>query len=103
MCWRAALGLQASVGGKIGVQGGPRCGKDWNDAGTQVQAVGDVVSPARGVGASIGVGERSLTGLGVGVGPGWGLGFSFGLEFCWVYVNAKACKDTPCECKGSSK
>ena len=103
MCWRAALGLQASVGGKIGVQGGPRCGKDWTDAGTQIQAVGDIVSPAGGVGASIGVGDRSLTGLAVGAGPGWGLGFSLGLEFCWVYVNQRACKNTPCECKGGSK
>jgi hypothetical protein len=103
MCWRAALGLQASAGGKIGTQSGPRCGKNWSYSGTQVQAVGDVVTPGGGVGASIGVGDRSLTGLGVGAGPGWGLGFSFGLEFCWVYVNPQACKNTPCECKGGSK
>jgi YD repeat-containing protein len=103
MCWRAALGLQASVGAKVGVQSGPHCGRDWNSVGTQVQAVGDVVTPAGGIGANVGVGGRNLTGLGVGVGPGWGLGFSFGLEFCWTYVNSDACKNTPCECKGRSK
>jgi YD repeat-containing protein len=103
MCFRAALGLLGSAGGKLGAQNGPRCGKDWTNAGTQVQAVGDVVTPVGGVGASIGVGDRSLTGLGVGVGPGWGLGAAVGLEFCWIYVNPQACTNTPCDCKGGSK
>jgi hypothetical protein len=99
LCFRGALGILASAGGKIGAQLGPRCGKDWSTSGTQVQAVGDVVTPAGGVGASVGVGDGSLTGLGAGVGPGWGLGFAFGLEFCWLYVNPQACKNTPCECR----
>lgn len=97
ICPRIAVGLQGSVGGKFGLQRGPRCGKDLN--GMSIQAVGDVVTPRGGTGGSIGVGSGCVSGLGLSGGPDWGLGFSFGVEFCWVTVNKDACKNTPCDCK----
>ena len=97
ICPRLGPGLQLSAGGKIGAQQGPRCGKDLT--GWNIQAAGDIVTPGGGIGVNVGVGDRKLTGAGAGVGPGWGLGFSFAIEFCWVQVQASACKLTPPECK----
>ncbi len=101
VCPRIGLGLQLSVGGKVGGQGGPKCGKDLS--GWNIQAAGDAVSPGGGAGFNVGVGERSLTGAGIGVGPGWGAGASLALEFCWMQVAPGACKNTPCECSGGAK
>jgi hypothetical protein len=97
ICPRLGLGMQLSAGFKVGVQSGPKCGKALTDFGLQVAA--DIVSPAGGVGANVGVGDRKLSGAGAGIGPGWGLGASIAFEFCWTVVNSAACKNTPCECQ----
>lgn len=97
ICPRVGLGLQVSAGLKVQVQTGPHCGKDLSGYSPQVS--GDVVTPGGGIGVSVGVGDRTLTGAGLGVGPGWGLGFSIAYEFCYVYINPAACKNTPCDCQ----
>jgi hypothetical protein len=70
-----------------------------NLEGGSYQVSGNAIAPTGGPSVSIGVGNRSLTGIGVGAGPGWGLEGSLSFDTCQIVINTAACKNTPCECK----